>query len=141
MPQAARTSSTTAARTASKTHPGSPLRPDVALFDRAQLDRNTMGDADLARELLTLYAEQAPRLMADLAAARDGRALREVTHRLSGAARAVGAQAVAAAAGELEAELMRRDFARGFPGEADMIARLSDAVARTQVAFAGLARS
>ena len=76
------------------------------LLDRAHLDRQTFGDADLAREVLGLFAEQCERLtpkLADPDLAPGTRA--DLAHTLKGSALGVGAVRVAALAGRLEAAL------------------------------------
>ncbi|UHC15990.1 Hpt domain-containing protein [Methylobacterium currus] len=82
------------------------------LLDRAHLDRQTFGDADLAREVLALFAGQCDRLMPGLAdpeQAPEARA--DLAHALKGSALGVGADRVAALAGQLEAALRGGDGA------------------------------
>ncbi|BBE74747.1 Hpt domain-containing protein [Oharaeibacter diazotrophicus] len=69
-------------------------------IDFAHLDRQTFGDAGLAREVLGLFLTQSAALVAaieDPGADRAGAA-----HKLLGSARGIGAPAVAAAAAEAE---------------------------------------
>lgn len=72
-------------------------------IDFAHLSRQTMGDKELEAEVLRLFAREArqltERLASEPAAARP-----QIAHRLKGAARGVGAFAVAAAAEALEAD-------------------------------------
>jgi HPt (histidine-containing phosphotransfer) domain-containing protein len=75
-------------------------------IDRAHLDAQTFGDADLARELLALFAVQCARL-APLAAdeAAPVQARRDAAHTLKGAALGIGARRLATCAAALEAVL------------------------------------
>jgi HPt (histidine-containing phosphotransfer) domain-containing protein len=94
------------------------------LLDRAHLDAQTFGDADLAREVLTLFEEQCRRLLPALA--EEGRPAGEradLAHTLKGAALGVGAMRVAEASAAVETGL------RG-DGTADLDA-LRSAAART----------
>jgi HPt (histidine-containing phosphotransfer) domain-containing protein len=68
---------------------------DHPLFDAAHLRRYTDGDAALTRELLELMCEQARRCIGLMAEARDVSQWRTATHTLKGAARGVGAFALA----------------------------------------------
>ncbi len=82
------------------------------LLNRAHLDRQTFGDADLAGEVLALFSGQCDRLMPGLAdpdLAPDARA--DLAHTLKGSALGVGADRVAALAGQLEAALRAGDSA------------------------------
>ena len=85
--------------------PSPPIAPDDGPIDIAHLRRMTLGDAALEREVLTMFAVQASRLVDAFAArATDASAL---AHTLKGSARAVGAFAVGDAAAHLET-LIRR---------------------------------
>ncbi|SFU65654.1 Hpt domain-containing protein [Methylobacterium sp. 174MFSha1.1] len=80
------------------------------LLDREHLDRQTFGDADLAREVLGLFAGQCDRLIPGLSdpdLAQEARA--DLAHTLKGSALGVGAARVAALAGRLEAALRAGD--------------------------------
>lgn len=80
------------------------------LLDREHLDRQTFGDADLAREVLGLFAGQCDRLIPGLAdpdLAPEARA--DLAHTLKGSALGVGAARVAALAGRLESALRAGD--------------------------------
>jgi HPt (histidine-containing phosphotransfer) domain-containing protein len=80
--------------------PSPPLAPDDGPIDLVHLRRMTLGDAALEREVLTMFSAQALRLAGALAAMpADASAL---VHTLKGAARAIGAFAVADAAAHLE---------------------------------------
>lgn len=113
---------------------GYPTDPPPA-FDFEHLDRQTMGDAALAGELLALYRQQAPRLLREIAEAQDGRTLREAAHRLSGASRAVGATDVAAASTRLEQAVLDAVLVSDFPDRAVLIAALTRAVAAAEEAL------
>jgi hypothetical protein len=97
--------------------------------DLAHLDRATFGSRALRDEVLRLFDQQAVRLEAEIANATDVRARSEAAHGLRGAALGIGANAVAKAAGEIEA------------GPADMtaaVARLSARVAEVRLAIGDL---
>lgn len=65
------------------------------VLDRAYLARFTLGNVQLEREVLQLFAGQAPGYLAALAAADGDKAWREAAHTLKGSAAAVGAVHVA----------------------------------------------
>ena len=77
--------------------------------DLGHLRRFTLGNYALEREVLQLFAEQAPLILQRLELARTDKAWRDAAHTLKGSAGAVGAHAVARAAAE--AELLRGDEA------------------------------
>jgi HPt (histidine-containing phosphotransfer) domain-containing protein len=107
--------------------PSPPLVPDDGPIDVEHLKRMTLGDADLEREVLAIFSAQAVGLLGALATLpSDAGAL---AHTLKGSARAIGAFAVADAAGGLEA-LIRSG---GDPAQA--LAELSDAVAQARAAI------
>lgn len=94
------------------------------LLDRAHLEAQTFGDADLAREVLSLFEDQCRRLLPALA--EEGRPAgdrADLAHTLKGAALGVGAMRVAEASAAVEAGL-RAD------GRADLEA-LRSAAAQT----------
>lgn len=77
----------------------------AVVLDRDELDRNSMGDRALQKELFDLYFDHAPKNFASLRAALDGSGpaggWKEGAHALKGAARTLGMAAlgeVAAAA-------------------------------------------
>ncbi len=87
--------------------PSPPLVPDDGPIDIAHLRGMTLGDHSLEREVLTMFAAQALRLVRSLASLPpDASAL---AHTLKGSARAIGAFAVAEAAGALETALRNGD--------------------------------
>jgi HPt (histidine-containing phosphotransfer) domain-containing protein len=80
------------------------------LLDREHLDRQTFGDADLAREVLGLFSGQCDRLIPGLSdpdLAPETRA--DLAHTLKGSALGVGAARGAARAGRLESALRAGD--------------------------------
>jgi len=107
--------------------PSPPLAPDDGPIDTEHLQRMTLGDASLEREVLAMFSGQAIRLMRELAAPSSDR--RALSHTLKGSARAIGAFRVAEAAEFLEAVLQQGDD----PSEA--LAELTDAVAGARTAI------
>ena len=83
-------------------HGGPAVQGKNAPLDLAHLERQTMGDESLRRDVLALFAEQMRDVRADLAKADEGER-RQLAHRLAGSARAVGAFALAEGASRLEA--------------------------------------
>ena len=80
---------------------GAQARP----VDLTHLARYTGGDAALNAEVLQLFNDQAAKLMRDLQSALDAadqKSWREITHSIKGAARGIGAFAMADAAAEAE---------------------------------------
>jgi HPt (histidine-containing phosphotransfer) domain-containing protein len=75
--------------------------------DLVHLRRFTLGNQALEREVLQLFADQAPVILRRMELARTDKAWRDAAHTLKGSAGAVGAHAVARAAAE--AELLRGD--------------------------------
>lgn len=71
-------------------------------IDLAHLSRYTLGDLDLEREILGLFADQIPRLLAELRSAGNEKAWQQATHTLKGSARAVGAWKMSEAASRAE---------------------------------------
>ncbi len=69
--------------------------------DLVFLDRQTAGNQALAREVLQLFARQAENDLS-LLGEEVGSGRREIAHRLVGAARSIGANAVADAAAAIE---------------------------------------
>lgn len=69
----------------------------------AELDQQTFGDAELKREVLDLFAAQAPVLLQTLAAS-SGEVRSQTAHRLKGSALAIGAAQLASCADALERE-------------------------------------
>jgi HPt (histidine-containing phosphotransfer) domain-containing protein len=80
--------------------PSPPLVPDDGPIDIEHLQRMTLGDGRLEREVLAMFSAQAASLLANLSSLPpDAGAL---VHTLKGSARAIGAFAVADAALDLE---------------------------------------
>lgn len=79
--------------------------PANAAVDLEHLARYTGGDATLNAEILRLFDSQASELVVRLRAileSRDAKSWKEVTHTIKGAARGVGAFALADAAAQCE---------------------------------------
>lgn len=92
---------------------------EVPLFDRAHLGRYTGGDHALEVELVGLMCDQAERCIERMGQASDAKEFHDAAHTLKGAARGVGAFALAAACeraeeapeaerGDAEAEIATR---------------------------------
>ena len=112
--------------------PSPPLAPDDGPIDLQHLQRITLGDADLEREVLAMFSAQAVRLAATLAALpADAAAL---AHTLKGSARAIGAFGGAEAAAGLEAVL-----AKGVD-PAPAMAELNEALAQARSAVDAILR-
>jgi HPt (histidine-containing phosphotransfer) domain-containing protein len=112
--------------------PSPPLAPDDGPIDIEHLQRMTLGDARLEREVLAMFSAQAASLVGSLVKLPpDAGAL---AHTLKGSARAIGAFAVADAAAELEAALQSGND----PSEA--LAGLGDAVALARAAVDAILR-
>jgi HPt (histidine-containing phosphotransfer) domain-containing protein len=112
--------------------PSPPLVPDDGPIDFEHLQRMTLGDAGLEQEVLAMFLAQSARLVATLAAMPSDAAA--LAHTLKGSARAIGAFAVAEAAGRLEAAIGNGSDARA------SLAELGDAVSLTQAAIEPLLR-
>jgi HPt (histidine-containing phosphotransfer) domain-containing protein len=107
--------------------PSPPLAPDDGPIDTEHLQRMTLGDAGLEREVLAMFSAQTVRLMSELAAPSSDR--RALVHTLKGSARAIGAFRVAEAAELLEAVLHRGD------DPTEVLDELSNAVAGARTAI------
>ena len=108
------------------------VRVDSGPFDRAHLDRMTQGDRALAHEVLRLFDSQAEKQLQAMASASSAKARAEAAHTLKGAARGVGAFAVARTAEEVEA------CAKDEPAFASSLARLKARVAEARLALPDL---
>ncbi len=93
-------------------------------LDLRHLDRQVMGDARLADELLELFVAQSMRCL-DRIRFGEASEVREVAHMLKGAARAVGAFRVAESAQVLEASADKEDDSRR--AVADLAAQIAEA--------------
>jgi HPt (histidine-containing phosphotransfer) domain-containing protein len=112
--------------------PSPPLAPDDGPIDIEHLQRMTLGDASLEREVLAMFSAQAASLIGTLAAVpTDAGAL---AHTLKGSARAIGAFRVADAAGCLEAAVLNGDD----PSEA--LTELNEAIAQARMAIGAILR-
>ena len=109
--------------------PSPPLVPDDGPISLDLLRRMTLGDADLEREVLGMFSNQAVRLLERLQVMPEDAAA--VAHTLKGSARAIGALDVADAAEGLEAALRDGD-------PADALAWLGTAVAQSRAAIADM---
>ncbi|MCJ2033728.1 Hpt domain-containing protein [Methylobacterium sp. J-068] len=97
----------------------------AALIDHEHLARQTFGDAELARDLLGLFAEQCRRLVPGILDPGLSAAERaDLAHTLKGSALGVGAERIARLSASIEDALRA-----GAPATA--ACRLSDAVADT----------
>jgi HPt (histidine-containing phosphotransfer) domain-containing protein len=104
--------------------PSPPLAPDDGPIDIEHLQRMTLGDESLEREVLAMFSAQAVRLVGALAALpADGGTL---AHTLKGSARAIGAFRVADAASGLESAIQNG----GDPSQP--LAELKEAVAEAR---------
>jgi HPt (histidine-containing phosphotransfer) domain-containing protein len=112
--------------------PSPPLAPDDGPIDLDHLSRMTLGDAGLEREVLAMFAAQSAKLIDALAALPAEAAA--LAHTLKGSARAIGATAVAEAAGGLEAALA------GGHDPAEPLAELVEAVAQARAAIDAMLR-
>jgi HPt (histidine-containing phosphotransfer) domain-containing protein len=102
--------------------PRTRARSHDAPIDWAHLSRFTMNDKALEREVLGLFAAEAPRYLARLQGATNRKDWIEAAHTLKGSARAVGAWAIAECAQAAEALQLsaQREFAAATSGgEAD----------------------
>jgi HPt (histidine-containing phosphotransfer) domain-containing protein len=107
--------------------PSPPLVPDDGPIDLEHLRRMTLGDASLEREVLAMFSAQAVKLIGALATFPSDRGA--LAHTLKGSARAIGAFAVADAAGHLEAAIQSGD------DPAQALAELNDAIAQARTAI------
>src|ERR1700744_6785844 len=83
--------------------PAPPLAPDDGPIDSGHLERMTLGDASLTREVLAMFSAQATGLIGRLEnLPPDAPAL---AHTLKGSERAIGAVRVADAAEDVEAAI------------------------------------
>ena len=104
-----------------------PLAPEGPAIDLDHLERMTLGEKELEREVLMLFAQQSADLLARLEKLpREGASL---AHTLKGSARGIGAFAVAEAADDLE-----RRLRQGLPVTAAVLA-LAQAIGAAQAAI------
>ncbi|WP_079571801.1 Hpt domain-containing protein [Bradyrhizobium erythrophlei] len=112
--------------------PSPPLVPDDGPIDIAHLQRMTLGDAGLEREVLAMFSAQAVHLAGALAGLpADAAAL---AHTLKGSACAIGAFGVAEAAARLETLI------KSGGDRSEALAELDDAVAQARLAVDAILR-
>jgi HPt (histidine-containing phosphotransfer) domain-containing protein len=112
--------------------PSPPLAPDDGPIDIVHLQRMTLGDAGLEREVLAMFSAQAVHLADALAGLpTDAAAL---VHTLKGSARAIGAFGVAEAAARLETLI------RNGGDQSEALAELDDAVVEARLAVDAILR-
>ena len=112
--------------------PSPPLAPDDGPIDTAHLNRMTLGDASLEREVLAMFSAQAVRLIGTLANLSSDPGT--LAHTLKGSARAIGAFRVADAAEALETAARKGD------DSAEALAELTEAVAEARAAIDAILR-
>jgi HPt (histidine-containing phosphotransfer) domain-containing protein len=112
--------------------PSPPLVPDDGPIDIEHLQRMTLGDASLEREVLAMFSAQAVSLMGTLASLPADTVV--LAHTLKGSARAIGAFAVADAAGHLEAAIQNG------ADPTEELAELHEAIALARTAIDAILR-
>ena len=112
--------------------PSPPLVPDDGPIDIAHLERMTLGDAGLEREVLAMFSAQAANLISTLAAMPPDAAA--LAHKMKGSARAIGAFRVGDAAASLETAMRNGDELT------ERLAELNDAVTEARAAIDALLR-
>jgi HPt (histidine-containing phosphotransfer) domain-containing protein len=112
--------------------PSPPLAPDDGPIDIDHLQRMTLGDAGLEREVLAMFSAQAASLIGALATLPPEAAA--LAHTLKGSARAIGAFAVADAAEVLEAAM------RNGEDPSHALAELDEAIALARTAVDAILR-
>jgi HPt (histidine-containing phosphotransfer) domain-containing protein len=112
--------------------PSPPLAPDDGPIDLEHLQRMTLGDASLEREVLAMFSAQAAGVIGKLATLPPDAAA--LAHTLKGSARAIGAFAVADAASDLEAAIRKG----GNPSQA--LTELNAAIAQARDAVDAILR-
>ncbi|MCJ2044304.1 Hpt domain-containing protein [Methylobacterium sp. J-078] len=92
----------------------------AVLLDRAHLDRQTFGDAELARELLGLFAGQCRTLLPGIVGHdRPASERADLAHTLKGSALGVGATRIAQIAAGIEDALRAETLRAGAEGGAE----------------------
>ena len=104
-----------------------PLFSSDDSIDVAHLERMTLGDVSLEREILTMFATQASGLIGSLAGLPPDAG--DIVHKLKGSARAIGAFHVADAAEDFERAL------RNGGGASEALAALQLTVAQARTAI------
>jgi HPt (histidine-containing phosphotransfer) domain-containing protein len=113
--------------------PSPPLAPDDGPIDTGHLERMTLGDPSLEREVLAMFSAQAVRLIGMLGTV-PADAMAAQAHTLKGSAQAIGAFRVADAAEYLEIRLRNGDDWSG------ALAGLREAVAEARTAIDAILR-
>jgi HPt (histidine-containing phosphotransfer) domain-containing protein len=98
-----------------------------AAIDLVHLARYTLGNVELEREILDLFAGQAPDTVERLRTAASEREWREAAHTLKGSARAVGAWQLA----EVAASVERTDAWQTAPAKTAAVATIERALQET----------
>jgi HPt (histidine-containing phosphotransfer) domain-containing protein len=98
---------------------------DASVLDLEHLDRYTMGDRALERELLGLFLAQTRQYADRLGAIDDARDWKLATHSIKGAARSIGAGRIAACAQGLEDLDPFRDTARRQALTAELLSHIA----------------
>jgi HPt (histidine-containing phosphotransfer) domain-containing protein len=111
--------------------PSPPLAPDDGPIDIAHLERMTLGDETLQREVLAMFSAQSVGLIGRLAHLPEDSAA--LAHTLKGSARAIGAFRVADAAESLEAAIPAGD-------PTEMLAELHEAIVQARTAIDAILR-
>lgn len=112
--------------------PSPPLAPDDGPIDFAHLQRMTLDDVGLEREVLAMFAAQSVGIMEALGGLPPE--ANELAHKLKGSARAIGAFEVADAAEALETAVRKGEDA------SEPLVALRSAVAEARTAIAAILR-
>jgi HPt (histidine-containing phosphotransfer) domain-containing protein len=112
--------------------PSPPLVPDDGPIDIQHLQRMTLGDTSLEREVLAMFSAQAAGLIGTLATLPSNTS--ELAHTLKGSARAIGAFGVGDAAEGLEAAIRNGEHPHSAFDE------LKEAVAQARAAIDAILR-
>ena len=75
---------------------------DQNVIDMAHLSRQTMGDDQLAAEILSMFYQQCENCMRSLDKSTGVEQISQIAHQMKGCARSVGAIGIGNAAGDLE---------------------------------------
>lgn len=75
---------------------------DQNAIDMEHLSRQTMGDDQLAAEILSMFSQQCENCLESLVESAGGEQISQIAHQMKGCARSVGAFAIGDAAGDLE---------------------------------------
>jgi len=117
--------------------PVSPIADQDAILDHGALMTSVGGDTELVGDLVQLFRESTPGIVADIEAALargDSRAVADAAHRLRGSAGALGGREAAAIAHALEMSAKDSDLTKASALAAELRHRLD----RLELAFAAL---